>query len=87
VSDERVTAFLNWLTEGGRVRFEYDTRTGSPGTLRLGAREVDRSDLARVARRWPEGGDMSLESSQTLAGMAVARVSVTVDRERLPGGV
>jgi hypothetical protein len=86
VSDQQVTAFLNWLTEGGRVRFGYDTRNGSPGPLRLGAREVDRSDLARVARRWPDGGDLSWESAYELAEMAVARASAAEDGERSPGG-
>ena len=80
MSDERVTAFLNWLTEGGRVRFGYDSRNGSPEALWLGALEVRRSDLARVVKGWPDGAGLSPESADALAGMAVARVSAANGR-------
>jgi hypothetical protein len=80
VSDERVTAFLNWLTEGGRVRFGYDARNGGPEALWLGALEVRRSDLARVVRGWPDGAGLSTESADALAGMAVAKVSASDGR-------
>jgi hypothetical protein len=80
VSDERVTAFLNWLTEGGRVRFGYDSRNGAPEALWLGVVEVRRSDLARVVKGWPGGVGLSPESADALAGMAVARVAATDGR-------
>lgn len=80
MSDEQVTAFLNWLTEGGRVRFGYDARNDAPEALWLGLVEVRRSDLARVVRGWPGGAGLSPESADVLAGMAVARVSVSDGR-------
>ena len=80
MSDELVTAFLNWLTEGGRVRLGYDSRNGSPEVLWLGALEVRRSDLARVVKGWPAGVGLSTESADALAGMAVARVSAADGR-------
>ena len=80
MSDERVTAFLNWLTEGGQVRFGYDSRNGSPEALWLGALEVRRSDLARVVKGWPGGTGLSPESADVLAGMAVAKVSAADGR-------
>ena len=80
MSDERVTAFLNWLTEGGRVQFGYDSRNGSPEALWLGVLEVRRSDRGRVVRGWPDGAGLSPESADALAGMAVARVSAADGR-------
>lgn len=80
MSDERVIAFLNWLTEGGRVRFGYDSRNDRPEALWLGTLEVRRSDLARVVKGWPDGADLSPESADALAGMAVARVSAADGR-------
>ena len=85
MSDERVAAFLNWLTEDGRVRFGYDSRNGSPEALWLGVLEVRRSDLARVVKGWPDGAGLSPESADALAGMAVARVSATDGRTWLAG--
>jgi hypothetical protein len=80
VSDERVVAFLNWLTEGGRVRLGYDSRNGAPEALWLGDLEVTRTDLARVVKGWPGGAGVSPESANVLAGLAVARVSATTER-------
>lgn len=80
MSDEQVTAFLNWLTEGGRVRLGYDSRNGAPEALWLGVLEVRRSDLARVVRGWPAGTGMSPESADALAGLAVARVGASDGR-------
>jgi hypothetical protein len=73
VSDERVTAFLNWLTEDGRVPLGY-APDGAPAGLRLGLMEVRRSDLARVARAWPGCPGLSAEAADALAGQALARV-------------
>lgn len=80
MSDERVTAFLDWLTEGGRVRFGYESRNGSPEALWLGTLEVRRSDLARVVTTWPDGTGLSPESADGLAGMVVAKMSVAEGR-------
>ena len=80
MSNEQVTAFLNWLTEGGRVPFGYDSRNGAPERLWLGALEVRRSDLARVVRGWPDGAGLSPASADALAGMAVARVAAANGR-------
>ena len=80
MSDERVIAFLNWLTEGGRVRFGYDSRDGASEALWLGTLQVKRSDLARVVKGWPDGAGLSTESADALAGMAIARVSAADGR-------
>lgn len=80
MSDERVVAFLNWLTEGGRVRLGFDARNGAPEALWLGALEVRRSDLARVVRGWPDGTGLCPASADALAGMAVARVAAADGR-------
>ena len=80
MSNEQVTAFLNWLTECGRVRFGYDSRNGAPEALWLGALEVRRSDLAKVVKGWPGGAGLSPESADALAGLAVARVAATDGR-------
>lgn len=80
MSDEQVAAFLNWLTEGGRVRFGYESRNDAPESLWLGMLEVRRSDLARVVKGWPGGTGLSPESANVLADMAVARVSASDGR-------
>lgn len=80
MSDERVDAFLNWLTESGRVRLGYESRNGAPVALWLGGLEVRRTDLARVVKGWPGGVGVSPESADVLAGLAMARVSAATDR-------
>ena len=81
--DEMIVEFLNWLTECGRVRFGYDSPPGGPDELRLGAKQVSRSDLARVARHWP-GGDLSQESAGALVGRALEKVAAAAGREWRP---
>ena len=78
VSDEGVTAFLNWLTEDGRVPLRY-APGGAPAGLLLGSVEVWRSDLARVARAWPGGGGLSVEDADALVRQALARVPLAAD--------
>lgn len=80
VSDERTIAFLDWLTESGRVWFGYESRNGSPESLWLGTLEVRRSDLARVVKGWPGGVGLSQESADELAGLVVTKVSVSEGR-------
>jgi hypothetical protein len=84
VSDEQVTEFLNWLTEGGRVRFGYESRNGAPEAHWLGALQVRRSDLARVVKGWPGGAGLSPESTDALAGQVVARLGATDGRVWAP---
>ena len=73
MSDEQVTAFLNWLTEGGRVPLGY-APGGAPAGLWLGPVEVWRADLARIARAWPGGGGLSVEEADVLVRQVLARV-------------
>jgi hypothetical protein len=76
-----IVEFLNWLTECGRVRFGYDSPPGGPDELRLGAKQVSRSDLARVARHWPGGTGLSQETAGVLVGLALEKVSASEGRE------
>lgn len=75
MSDELVIAFLNWLTDGGKMRLAYKPQEGMADELWLGAKQVSRSDLARIVRRWPGGSDLNLEAAGTLVGLALDKVS------------
>src|SRR5262249_12873236 len=84
VGDEVIVGFLNWLTDGGRMRLGYNSQQGQPDELWLGAKQVSRSDLARVARHWPGGVNLTHESAGALVGLALERVSASVGREWRP---
>jgi hypothetical protein len=81
VTDQQIVGFLDWLTEGGKARLRYGSAPGQPDELWLGARQVSRSDLARVARHWTGGGSLSQESAGVLVGLALAQVSASAGRE------
>ncbi len=81
MGDEMAINFLNWLTESGRMRLRYQSPEDSPDELWLGAKQVSRSDLARVARHWPGGRELSPESAGALVRLALDKVSASVGRE------
>lgn len=82
--DEQIVGFLNWLTEDGRMRLGYGSPAGPPEELWLGAKQVSRSDLARVARHWSGGAGLSQETAGVLVGLALERVSGSQGREWRP---
>jgi hypothetical protein len=84
VGDEVIVGFLNWLTDGGRMRLGYNSQQGQPDELWLGAKQVSRSDLSRIARHWPDGAHLTPESASSLVGLALDRVSASVGREWRP---
>jgi hypothetical protein len=84
MSDELIVGFLNWLTDGGRMRLGYNSAEGQPEELWLGSKQVSRSDLARVARHWPGGNALSPETAGVLVGMALEKVSSSSGREWYP---
>ena len=84
MGDDVIVGFLNWLTDGGRMRLVYNTPQGQPDELWLGAKQVSRSDLARIARHWPGGGHLTPESAGSLVVQALDRVSASVGREWHP---
>ncbi len=81
MGDELAINFLDWLTESGRVRLWYQSQEGRSDELWLGAKQVTHSDLARVARHWSGGGNLSPETAGVLVGLALEKVSTSSGRE------
>lgn len=82
MQEQQTTAFLTWLTEGGRARLRFQTEMpGASSELWLGAVVVTRADLSRIARHW---SGLTVDAAGTLVDQCIARVRASEGGEWRP---